>query len=107
MPTYTEFVSLVRDWSNKDSSVVSDNKIKDAMRYAADNCYRKLRVASLEQTVTYSETQLEAATTSSNNRTASKTELTIPADLVEFIQLREIDDDGRTCRVFNEKTETN
>tara|TARA_Y100001963_G_C6789669_1_gene454792 strand:- start:4151 stop:5251 length:1101 start_codon:yes stop_codon:yes gene_type:complete len=105
MPTYTDFVSLVRDWSNKDSSVVSDDKIKDAMRYAADSCYRKLRVASLEQTVTYSETQLEAATTSSNNRTASKTELTIPADLVEFIQLREIDDDGRTCRIFNEKTD--
>ena len=105
MPTYTNFVSLVRDWSNKDSSVVSDDKIKDAMRYAADSCYRKLRVASLEQTVTYSETQLEAATTSSNNRTASKTELTIPADLVEFIQLREIDDDGRTCRIFNEKTD--
>ena len=105
MPTYTEFVSLVRDWSNKDSSVVSDNKVQDAMRYAADSCYRKLRVASLEQTVTYSETQLEAATTSSNNRAASKTELTIPADLVEFIQLREIDDDGRTCRIFNEKTD--
>ena len=105
MPTYTNFVSLVRDWSNKDSSVVSDDKIKDAMRYAADSCYRKLRVASLEQTVTYSETQLEAATTSSNNRAASKTELTIPADLVEFIQLREIDDDGRTCSIFNETTD--
>jgi hypothetical protein len=105
MPTYTNFVSLVRDWSNKDSSVVSDDKIKDAMRYAADNCYRKLRVAALEQTVTYSKTQLEAATTSAGNSYTSKTELTIPADLVEFIQIREIDDDGRTCRVFNEKTD--
>ena len=105
MPTYTNFVSLVRDWSNKDSSVVSDDKIKDAMRYAADNCYRKLRVAALEQSVTYSKTQLEAATTSAGNAYTSKTELTIPADLVEFIQIREIDDDGRTCRVFNEKTD--
>ena len=105
MPTYTDFVNLVRDWSNKDSSVVSDDKIKDAMRYAADNCYRKLRVAALEQSVTYSKTQLEAATTSAGNAYTSKTELTIPADLVEFIQIREIDDDGRTCRVFNEKTD--
>lgn len=105
MPTYTDFVSLVRDWSNKDSSVVSDPKIQDAMRYAADNCYRKLRVAALEQSVTYSKTQLDAATTSASNAYTSKTELTIPADLVEFIQIREIDDDGRTCRVFNEKTD--
>ena len=103
--TYASFVELVRAWSNKDSSVVDNTKIQEAMRYAADTCYRRLRVASLEQTVTYSKTQLDAATTSSNNRAASKTELTIPADLVEFIQLREIDDDGRTCRIFNEKTD--
>tara|TARA_R100000963_G_scaffold35016_1_gene31016 strand:- start:2431 stop:3555 length:1125 start_codon:yes stop_codon:yes gene_type:complete len=105
MPTYTNFVDLVRAWSNKDEAVVDNSKIQDAMRYAADNCYRKLRVAALEQSVTYSKTQLEAATTSASNAYTSKTELTIPADLVEFIQIREIDDDGRTCRVFNEKTD--
>ena len=105
MPTYTNFVDLVRAWSNKDEAVVDNSKIQDAMRYAADNCYRKLRVAALEQSVTYSKTQLEAATTSAGNAYTSKTELTIPADLVEFIQIREIDDDGRTCRVFNEKTD--
>ena len=103
--TYASFVTLIRDWSNKDSSVVDDTKIKEAMRYAADTCYRKLRVSALEQTVTYSKTQLEAATTSASNSFTSKTEMTIPADLIEFIQLREIDDDGRTCRVFNEKTD--
>ena len=103
--TYASFVTLIREWSNKDASVVDDTKIKDAMRYAADTCYRKLRVSALEQTVTYSKTQLEAATTSASNSFTSKTEMTIPADLIEFIQLREIDDDGRTCRVFNEKTD--
>lgn len=104
MPSYSDFRALVRDWSNKDSSVLSDARINDCMRYAADNSYRRLRISALEQTVTYSQTQLEAATTTSSNVT-SKTELTIPADLLEFIQLREIDNDGNTSRVFNEKTD--
>ena len=56
--TYASFVTLIREWSNKDASVVDDTKIKEAMRYAADTCYRKLRVSALEQTVTYSKTQL-------------------------------------------------
>lgn len=105
MPTYTAFVDKIQDWANKDETVLKDPVVQDCMKYAADNVYRRLRVTALEQTVTYSKTQLEAATTSANNRAASKTELTIPADLTEFIQLREIDDDGRTCRVFNEKTD--
>lgn len=103
--TYTNFVGLVRGWINKDTTVLSDDIIKDCMRYAADNAYRKLRVSALEQTVTYSKTDLESATTSADNLGLSKTELTIPTDLVEFIQLREIDDEGRTCRIFNEKTD--
>jgi len=105
MPTYDAFVDLVQNWANKDSSVLSDSITQDCMRYAADTSYRTLRVSALEQTVEYTKTQLDAATTSANNRAASKTELTIPADLLEFIQLREVDDDGRTCRVFNEKTD--
>ena len=105
MPTYDAFVDLVQNWANKDSSVLSDAITQDCMRYAADASYKVVRISALEQTVTYSKTQLEEATTSANNLYTSKTELTIPADLTEFIQLREIDDDGRTCRVFNEKTD--
>ena len=105
MPTYANFTALVRDWSNKDSSVLSDTRIQDCMRYAADKCYRNLRVVALEQTVTYTSTALTSATTSGNGYAPSKTELTLPADLIEFIQIREIDADGRTCRVFNEKTD--
>ena len=102
-PKYEAFVDKIQKWANKDLTVLTDDIVKDCMKYAADNVYRRLRVTALEQTVTYSKTQLEAATTSSNNTASSKTELTIPADLTEFIQVREIDNDGRTCRVFNEK----
>tara|TARA_R100001509_G_scaffold134332_2_gene87901 strand:+ start:629 stop:1747 length:1119 start_codon:yes stop_codon:yes gene_type:complete len=105
MPSYSAFIDKIQDWANKDETVLKNPVVQDCMKYAADNVYRRLRVTALEQTVTYSKTQLDAATTSANNRAASKTELTIPADLTEFIQLREIDDDGRTCRVFNEKTD--
>jgi len=104
-PKYEAFVDKIQKWANKDLTVLTDDIVKDCMKYAADNVYRRLRVTALEQTVTYSKTQLEAATTSSNNTASSKTELTIPADLTEFIQVREIDNDGRTCRVFNEKTD--
>lgn len=103
--TYSEMVSLVRDWSNRDSEVLSDSIIKDGLRYAADKAYRKLRVQALETTVTYNSTALEAATTEGNGLVPSKTELAVPTDLIEFIQVREIDSSERTTRVFNEKTD--
>lgn len=103
--TYTQFVSLVRDWANKDSAVLTDTIIQDCLRYAADKAYRKLRVIALENTITYNSTALAAATTAANNLVPSKTELTIPADLIEFIEIREIDAAGQSTRVFNEKTD--
>lgn len=105
MTAYTDFVSKVRNWSNKDSTVLSDAIIQDCMRYAADKCYRRLRVSALEQTITYNSTALTAATTAGNGFMPTKTELTLPADLIEFIQIREIDSSNRTTRVFNEKTD--
>lgn len=105
MTAYTDFVAKVRNWSNKDTTVLSDAIIQDCMRYAADKCYRRLRVSALEQTITYNSTALTAATTAGNGFMPTKTELTLPADLIEFIQIREIDSLGRTTRVFNEKTD--
>lgn len=103
--TYSQLVTLVRDWSNKDSEVLSDAIIKDALRYAADKAYRKLRISALESTVTYSSSALTAATTAGSGLVPSMTEIAIPTDLIEFIQVREIDSLERTTRVFNEKTD--
>ena len=33
----------------------------------------------------------------------TKTEIRLPADLIEFIQIKELDENGATVRVFNEK----
>lgn len=103
--TYTDFVALVRNWSNKDSAVLSDAIIQDCLRYAADKAYRKLRVIALENTITYNSASLIAATTAGNNLVPSKTEITVPADLIEFIEIREVDAAGQSTRVFNEKTD--
>ena len=103
--TYNEMVQLVRDWSNRDLEALPDPIIQDSLRWAADKAYRTLRVPPLENTLYYSAAQLEAATSSTNNRFASVTELGIPEDLVEFIQIRGVDSEGRTTRMFNEKAD--
>ena len=95
----------MRRWANRDIEVLPDDIVADCIRYAADKSYRHLRIAPLEHTITYSADALNAATANSNNRFSSVTELQIPADLIEFIQIREIDDTGRTTRIFNEKAD--
>jgi hypothetical protein len=103
--TYANFVSLVRDWSNRDSEVLSDAIIKDSLNYAADKAYRKLRISALEATVTYNATALRAATTNGTGLVPSRTEITTPTDLIEFIQIREMDTNENTVRIFNEKAD--
>ena len=103
--TYDELVTLVRNWSNRDIEVLPDAIIQDGLRWAADKAYRKLRIPPLEHTVTYDAESLMAATSNVNNRFSSITEIQVPVDLIEFIQIREIDEGGRTTRLFNEKAD--
>ena len=101
--TYTQLVALVRTWCNRDEEVVSDAIIQDALKYAADKAYRTLRVPPLENVAIYENSLLTAATTSATNTQGSITEVQLPYDLIEFIQIRELDSSGITTRVFNEK----
>jgi len=105
MKTYNEFISLVRNWSNRDEEVVGNSIIADCLTYAADKAYRTLRIPPLEQTVVYSSDELIAATSDANNGAASITELLIPSNLIEFIQIRAMTSTGATTRVFNEKAD--
>src|SRR5210317_1598700 len=100
--TYTELTTLVRNWCNRDADVVSDAIIKDCLKYAADKAYRILRVPPLENVVTYEKTASETATAQGQSG-LTITELTLPSDLIEFIQIRELDSDNKAIRVFNEK----
>lgn len=101
--THAQFVALVREWANRDTEVLSDAIIADCLRYAADKAYRYLRISPLESTVTYGSAALTAATTQGSGLSSSRTELKVPADLIEFIQIREVDSVGNTTRIFNEK----
>lgn len=101
--TYTQLVALVRSWCNRDEEVVSDSIIQDALKYAADKAYRTLRVPPLENVAIYESSLLTAATTAANNNQGSITEIQLPYDLIEFIQIKEVDASGLTTRVFNEK----
>jgi hypothetical protein len=105
MRTYNETINLVRNWANRDKEVVSDTIIADCLNYAADKAYRKLRIPPLEQIITYNSEELIANTQDSNNGTLSFTKLLIPSNLIEFIQIRALDEDGKTTRVFNEKSD--
>src|SRR5210317_95562 len=100
--TYTELTTLVRNWCNRDEEVVSDAIIKDCLRYAADKAYRTLRVPPLENVAVYEKSLLESAT-AQNQLGLTTTELQLPFDLIEFIQIKELDSDNKTIRVFNEK----
>ena len=103
--TYTQLIDLVRSWSNRDSEVLSNARIADCVRYAADKAYRTLRIPPLEHTLSYTATQLEANTVASNNRFGSYTRLQVPEDLIEFMYIRSMDSSGRTVRMFNEKAD--
>ena len=103
--TYIELVAKVRDWANRDEEVVSDTVIKDCLKYAADKAYRTLRVPPLENVAKYDKTLLQAATINATSNSVSITELQLPFDLIEFIQIRELDSSNLTTRVFNEKVD--
>ena len=100
--TYTQLTTLVRNWCNRDEEVVSDAIIQDCLKYAADKAYRTLRVPPLENVAVYESSLLTTATSTSQNG-LTVTELQLPFDLIEFIQIKELDSDGKTLRVFNEK----
>jgi len=105
--TYTDLIGLVRSWSNRDTEVLPNERIVDFVRYAADKAYRQLRIAPLEHTLIYTNdgNNLSNATSTTTSNLASVTELIVPTDLIEFIQIRGVDSQGRTTRMFNEKAD--
>jgi hypothetical protein len=103
--TYTELTTLVRNWSNRDEEVVSDAIIQDALKYAADKAYRTLRIPPLENVAVYEKTLLEDGTTGATSTHQSRTEIKVPFDLIEIIQIKELDSTGLPTRVWNEKVD--
>ena len=100
----TSLITLVRNWSNRDSTALPDYIIKDALRYSADTAYRSLEIPPFENTVYYvlhsgtpsfkntnNTTKVGTLTTGSSaaNSTAQAS-LPIPADLVDYMYIRKM-----------------
>lgn len=96
MATYNEMAKKILDWSNRDTEVLSYANIKDFINYAVDEAYRTLRIAPLENVITYT----------ANTSLAGTNELIIPDDTIEFIQLRKRDATSGTDYVtYNARTD--
>jgi len=90
-PKYDALVAKVRDWANRDSTVLSDAIISDFIDYSADLCYRELRIPPLEYTYQY------AAIT-----VAGEDSLQLPPDVTEIMMFRVTDSAGKSL-VFDQK----
>ena len=96
MATYNEMAKKVLDWSNRDTEVLSYANIKDFINYAVDEAYRTLRIAPLENVITYT----------ANTSLAGTNQLIIPDDTIEFIQLRKVDTTSPTnYTTYNARTD--
>jgi hypothetical protein len=84
-PNFDALVVKVRNWANRDDTVLTDSLITDFLDYSADYCYRKLRIPPLEYTYQY------PTITSS---TAGETSLQLPPDFSELITFSVIDSNG-------------
>jgi len=90
-PKYDALVAKVRDWANRDSTVLSDAIVSDFIDYSADLCYRELRIPPLEYTYQY-----PAITV------AGEDSLQLPPDVTEIIMFKVKDTAGKSL-VFDQK----
>lgn len=87
--TYIDTVKTVRDWSNRDSEVLTNRLIARFLDFASDNIYRDLRIAPLEYVSSWN-----IRITDTDGQRFNQ--LTVPSDTIEFIQLRKKDANSLT-----------
>jgi len=114
MSAYTDFIDNVRAWANRDSDVLPDSVIQDALSYTADKAYKVLEIPVLEAIATYTIIEDTAIATSmyqvyidSTSFGKSIVKLPIPSDLISFIHLRikNSNNESKKGVVFNEKAD--
>jgi len=129
MATYVEFVGsgdytgtnagIIRDWANRDVSVLSNSVLSRCLNYAADEAYKTLRVPPLEFTGTYvvNGTQEEITAAGSSDIPdigpsafqggGNILSITAPTDMIEVIYIRNSDiGDKNVGIVYNEKVDS-
>jgi hypothetical protein len=86
MATYEETLNNLRDWSDRDSSILSNALVKKFVTFAADKAYRSLRIPALETTADFTVTAADIVTNPSNLGTEMK--MAAPSDLIELIYIQ-------------------
>jgi len=92
-PLYDAIVTKVRNWVNRDESILTDALVKNFLDYSADYCYRNLRIPPLEHTFVYNAITSE---------TEGEDSILMPSDLSELIQFSKVDNQSNRT-VFNER----
>lgn len=92
-PLYDAIVTKVRDWVNRDDSILTDSLVSNFLDYSADYCYRNLRIPPLEHTFVYNAITSE---------TEGEDSILMPSDLSELIQFSKVDNQSNRT-VFNER----
>jgi len=129
MATYAEFVGsgdytgnnagMIRDWANREVSVLPNSVVTKCSEYAADKAYRTLRVPPLEVTRTYvvegTQEELDSAgvvgTSPDIGPSAflgggSVLSIRVPVDMIEIIFIRNADTLNKNPGiVYNEKVD--
>ncbi|MDB4676322.1 hypothetical protein OAH93_01630 [Flavobacteriales bacterium] len=129
MATYVEFIGsgdytgtnagIIRDWANRDVSVLSNSVVSRCLNYAADEAYKTLRVPPLEFTRTYvvNGTQEEITSAGSSDLVdispsafqggGNILTITAPSDMIEVIYIRNSDTATKNVGiVYNEKVDS-
>lgn len=105
--TFSELVTRTRDWLNRDPEVITDAILQDAIRWAADDAYRTLRIPPLECTRLYCGLGSGALNLLLEPTIGSTTvtSFAVPTDLIEVIKIRTTDASGKTIRLIDSKAD--
>ena len=116
MATYSELVGgtrasntggILRDWANRDSNVLNSGVIARCLDWSADECYRTLRVPTLELTRTLVLSASQVEHRDETNFGANLATFPVPADYIESIYIsRVMDAQGNPVNtVFNHRVD--
>ena len=87
MATYDEMVSRVRNYLDRDSTIITNAQIANFLNYAADKAYRTLRVPAHEVVLEFT-IALSDFVTDASSSFGSEVKIPVPNDLIELIYIQ-------------------
>ena len=96
MASYRDFVGgtrttntggIIRDWANRDENVIGPSVVTRCLDWAADECYRTLRIPTLELTRTFVLAASDIQETGETSLRRDLATIPVPADFIELIYI--------------------